>query len=219
MNNQRGNMYPWVTHTWNPIRGCRHNCPYCYVHRLRGYDMTPRLSEKALAENLGSGNVIFVGSTADMFGVWIDPLWIKRVLAKCCQYKNTYLFQSKNPAAYREFMGLFPGRTILGTTIETNRAEPAIGSAPSRERRFLGIAETPGCRMVSIEPVMDFDPAEFSIWLHQIRPEFVSIGADSGGNHLPEPSAKKLEALIAALGEFTEVRLKQNLGRLRGELD
>ena len=27
----RGNMYPFVTHTWNAIKGiCFHDCPYCY---------------------------------------------------------------------------------------------------------------------------------------------------------------------------------------------
>lgn len=219
MNKQHGNMYPWVTHTWNPIRGCRHDCSYCYVRRLRGYDLTLRLSEKALGENLRTGKTIFVGSTADMFGAWVDPVWIKRVLAKCCQYDNSYLFQTKNPDGYTEFVGLFPRKSILGTTIETNREEPATGYAPSRQRRFLGIAGTQGQRMVSVEPVMDFDVDEFSLWLHQIRPEFVSIGADSGHHGLPEPSPEKLAALITHLREFTEVRLKPNLQRLRGQME
>lgn len=24
----------WCDHTWNPITGCRHNCPYCYAKRM-----------------------------------------------------------------------------------------------------------------------------------------------------------------------------------------
>ena len=24
----------WCDHTWNPISGCRHNCPYCYARRM-----------------------------------------------------------------------------------------------------------------------------------------------------------------------------------------
>ena len=24
----------WCDHTWNPITGCRHNCPYCYARRM-----------------------------------------------------------------------------------------------------------------------------------------------------------------------------------------
>ena len=27
-------MYPWVTHTWNPLAGrCKHDCNYCYMKR------------------------------------------------------------------------------------------------------------------------------------------------------------------------------------------
>lgn len=24
----------WCTHTWNPVTGCRHDCPYCYAQRF-----------------------------------------------------------------------------------------------------------------------------------------------------------------------------------------
>lgn len=24
----------WCDHTWNPITGCLHNCPYCYAKRM-----------------------------------------------------------------------------------------------------------------------------------------------------------------------------------------
>lgn len=38
----KGNMYPWVTHLWNPISGpCPHACTYCYVksmHRVKQPD-------------------------------------------------------------------------------------------------------------------------------------------------------------------------------------
>lgn len=36
----RGNMYPFVTHTWNAIKGiCFHDCPYCYneIRRSSSY--------------------------------------------------------------------------------------------------------------------------------------------------------------------------------------
>ena len=32
----RGNMFNFVTHTWNKICGeCEHNCTYCYVNELK----------------------------------------------------------------------------------------------------------------------------------------------------------------------------------------
>ena len=67
----KGNMYPWVTHTWNPIKGCGYACPYCYVKSMKeryGYDNTVRLDEKELSTNLGKDRTIFVGSMGDMWG-------------------------------------------------------------------------------------------------------------------------------------------------------
>jgi hypothetical protein len=43
-----------------------------------------------------------------------------------------------------------------------------------------------------------------------------NIGADSGNNHLPEPSAEKVLALIEELGRFTTIARKRNLGRILG---
>ena len=60
----QGNMYPFVSHTWNPIKGrCLHNCPYCYVKSSRAkryYKEDPYLSEKELKVNLGKNNYIFI---------------------------------------------------------------------------------------------------------------------------------------------------------------
>ena len=31
----KGNMYEFVTHTWNPIKGkCSHGCTYCYMKKM-----------------------------------------------------------------------------------------------------------------------------------------------------------------------------------------
>ena len=48
-----------------------------------------------------------------------------------------------------------------------------------------------------------------------IKPEFVSIGADSKGHNLPEPSWDKVQSLIKELKKFTEVKVKDNLMRLK----
>jgi len=66
-----------------------------------------------------------------------------------------------------------------------------------------------------VEPIIDFDLGQFLDYIRRIEPEFVSIGADSKGHNLPEPDRDKLEALIVALGKITEVKLKNNINRLR----
>ena len=72
--------------------------------------------------------------------------------------------------------------------------------------------------MVSVEPILDFDLLTMVCWLKIIKPEFVSIGADSGNNHLPEPSGDKVKALIEGLKAFTEVKVKNNLNRILREV-
>jgi hypothetical protein len=68
--------------------------------------------------------------------------------------------------------------------------------------------------MVSVEPVMNFDLSQFLTWFRVLKPEFVSVGADSGRNSLPEPSSLKLANLLRQIELITEVRKKANLCRL-----
>lgn len=212
-------MYPWVTHTTSFIQGeCPHNCSYCYVKRFPVGNL--RLNVKNLQDNLGRGRTIFVGSSCDMFAKGVPSEWVEKVLEVCRRFDNTYLFQSKNPARFSEFMDQFPEKTILGTTIETNR-DYRVSDAPKVQERQWSMSQVTSFEtMVSVEPVLDFDLDILVGWLKDIRPSFVSIGADSKGNSLPpEPGKEKLEALLAALRVFTEVKVKENLKRLLKEAD
>jgi hypothetical protein len=110
-------------------------------------------------------------------------------------------------------MDFMPPDSILGTTIETNR-DYHISQAPNPRARVLGICDLLCPRMVSIEPIMDFDLDVLVAWINQINPDFVSIGADSKGHNLQEPSADKVDRLIQELSDFTEVKVKGNLKRL-----
>jgi len=211
LNKQTGNMYPFVTHTWNPIRGrCPHDCIYCYMKGRPVGEL--RFEEKELKTNLGEGRFIFVGSSTDMFAEEISNLWIIKVLNHCNLFDNTYLFQTKNPKKLID--NFFPRNSIFGTTIETNR-QLNISAAPSIKEREEWIGKLPRI-MVSIEPVLDFDLGEMINLIEGLHPEFVSIGADSKGHNLPEPSTLKLHALIDELKVFTEVKVKRNLNRLLG---
>ncbi len=215
MNKSKGNMYPWVTHTWNPIRGkCPHDCSYCYMKRYPQPDL--HLDEKSLRDDLGSGNVIFVGSSCDMWADDIIVEWIELVLEHCRIHpQNTYLFQSKNPQRIIDWTCDLPPKSLIGTTIETNRTySHETYKAPYRQARYIAMTKYAGHKMVSIEPIIDFDTELMVDWIAQIEPDFVSIGADSGNNHLPKPPADKIKSLIKELRNITEVRVKDNLQRL-----
>lgn len=216
LNKTRGNMYPWVDYTLTIYRRCDHDCVYCYRKDIPGYQQWSDVAEQDFRLDLNNKGTIFVANTGDLFGAWVDPNIIRRVLALCRKYPgNTYLFQSKNPKRFLEFINEFPMHSIFGTTIETNRLYD-ISKAPDAVWRNDAMCKLPQeyTKMVSIEPVLDFDYYIMLDLILSIHPQFVSIGADSKGHNLPEPDPQKVRELIHRLQEFTEVKIKNNLARL-----
>lgn len=234
MNRQSGNMYEDITHTSNPIKGdCAYDCIYCYMKAInRRYHINPkiRLDEKELSANHGSGNLVFIGSSTDMFSEAIPTEWIIRVFDHCLKYAgNRYLFQSKNPKRFLEPAiiqhPLMENKdmVILATTLETNRDCSFVSmAAPIRERvevmtklRHMGFNVRTTC-----EPIMDFDIDEFTKMIEQISPTQVYIGCNtSRSTHLREPSREKLIEFISILHQFTTVFLKTNSSRLLGDIN
>jgi protein gp37 len=224
LNLSKGNMYPWITHTWNPIRGeCPFRCSYCYVPSVAkryGRKIEPLgLVERELRTNLHKYRdlqppfFIFVGSTVDMFAPDVPSEWIHRVLEYCKKSQdNRYLFQTKNPKRFHEFNREFPANSVFGTTIESTHLSPS--TAPKPSERAGDMMNICGKKMVSIEPILDFDLKVLVDWIREIEPEFVSVGADSKGHNLPEPSSERVSKLINALGALARVRIKSNIRRL-----
>ena len=212
-------MYGWLTHTWNPIKGkCPHDCDYCYMKVFNLRDV--RFDWMELKTNLGYNNYIFVGSSCDDFADAISKEWIDRTLAHCCKYNNNrYLFQSKNPKRFMDFLQDMPDKILLATTLETNRENITkhYSKAPSiseRVKAMVQLKERNLLTMISIEPVMKFDYDEFYNIIYKCDPDFVSIGGDSKSHIIPEPDRKELWELINALQGFTEVKIKDNLKRM-----
>jgi len=184
----------------------------------------PKLIEEEFKTNLivPEGYLIFVQSCGDLFAQNIPAAWIKRVFRRIRQFPDTtFLLQTKNPARFFDFDRI-PENCILGTTLESNVTVDT--KAPStRERAYTfmildSIYKVSGGKryrlMLSLEPIIDFQLDLFVNWIWGCHPEFVSIGANTGKVHLPEPSAEKLKKLIKYLEGFTEVRLKDNLKRI-----
>ncbi len=218
LNISRGNMYPFVDATFNIIKGkCLHDCTYCYMKIFRQNPV--RLDGNEFKTNLLNGNYIFVGSSTDMWADNIPDEWISKTLGYCSTFGNKYLFQTKNPKRFNDFMYYIPQRSILACTIETNRmgSKYDVSKAPSVVERLNIMANLKYPKMVSIEPIMDFDLVEMTSWIKTIKPDFISIGADSKNHHLPEPSPENLELLINNLKGITKVIIKDNLKRLRQE--
>ena len=232
LNKATGNMYDFVTHTWNTVKGeCPHSCSYCYMKRW-GKQPELHFDEKELNTNLGSDNIIFVGSSCDMFAENIPERWILETLEKCrgCGYRNQYWFQTKNPKRFIDLIGrhpsCFPFESIFCVTLESDYVPDEIrGRAPDILSRLQFIKEMRRWidanpiywhhLAITIEPIIDFDLNVFSSMIASINPDRVSIGADSGKNNLPEPSSEKVQILIDEISQYgIPVVKKDNLKRI-----
>jgi len=216
-----GKMFNIVTATWNPISGCLYNCEYCWARELaltklknshrysRGFK--PSLNEKEFRVKFKKGDLIFVSDMGDMFGDFIPDTWIKQVLDHIRQFPEAdFLFMTKNPKRYLKLLTYIPENAILGTTIETTNDEIVktgkITRAPLPTERYEAMKALDWKRkMVSIEPVLDFELNTFSKWIETINPFIVYVGYDNYCHKLREPTLRKTNELIDRLKETSLV--------------
>ena len=61
------------------------------------------------------GTLIFVSDMADLFGSWVPSRWMKIVLEHVEKFpQTTFLFLTKNPERYLEFVSQIPSNVVLG---------------------------------------------------------------------------------------------------------
>ena len=227
LNKCSGNMYSFVTHTWNPIKGiCFHQCSYCYMRYLLSdtFRCNPILVEGEFSRNINEARVLFVGSAIDMFAKGIPNEWITRVLDHCASFNEgiedgkhiVFLFQSKDPARILEFVRHpVMEHAVVATTLESNRFYPEImGNSPKIEDRGAAMAEISDkgiYTMITAEPLMDFDLDKFIELIKRCNPRRVNIGKNSARDYrVPEPNPQKVRDLVTGLRAFTRVEIKKN---------
>jgi len=142
------------------------------------------------------------------------------------------IMQTKDTAKYFDYyLDLIPEGSWLGTTIETDSAlyqEQGYSKAPKPEDRFRAMLSIPDSfrKFITIEPIMKLHDSmikellypKLVYWLADIKPDLIFIGCDTGKNNLPEPSRDELVILIEQLKEITTVHVKNNCGRILGNM-
>ena len=241
---RNGDIYSWISHMFSHAMGmCGFRCKYCYTdnsgatrHLADGTSTKRPLCYEGcaairaaslfvnLTDQLGAPRTYFMERCNDIMGNWLDAAAIKAILAHCCQHPiNTYVFQSKNPGRFKQFIDCLPPKVMIGATIETNRSTASVSRAPHPRYRYAGIKAVKELVMdrphtetfITVSPILDFDVDELSEWLIDARPNIVNISADSGHNGLIEPSYAKVCELRDVLESAkVDVRFSETLNRL-----
>jgi len=109
-------------YTCNPVKGfCPVACPYCYARRMYlrfKWDKTIRFHASEIEEisTLKKSSTIFMGSTIELFGEWVNFRWLGIIFQWVRLYpQHTFIFLSKcyqNLVKYRAF----PKNCYIGLT-------------------------------------------------------------------------------------------------------
>jgi len=160
-NKQDNASIEWAQWSWNPVTGCKHDCPYCYArdiaNRFYPQKFEPSIYPGRLAAcqatkvpqqaatDVAYRNV-FVCSMADLFGKWVPEEWIRLVMD--CVSKNpqwNFLFLTKFPQRFSE-LGEFPSNAWLGTTVD---CQARVANAEKSFAKLSG-----GTKWLSVEPML-----------------------------------------------------------------
>lgn len=221
---QKTRMYTDVK-SWNPFKGCQFDCAYCIPSfQLQAkrqkhncglcYEYTPHEHPERL-NKFPSEKTVFVCGNSDICFSNIDYTHkiISAINNRNRRYPNKeYYFQSKRPEYFKPFLKYFPDNVILITTLETNRDEGyrEVSKAPLPSKRYKQLKKLAYLRkVVTIEPVMNFDLQVFLDWIVELDPEYVWLGYNSRPKQvtLPEPSKKKMRKFIEGILE-NNIRIK-----------
>lgn len=214
---EKKNMYKLSAKQWGPFAGCEFDCEYCkpsfqaQAKRQRHnckmcYDYSPHEHPSRLDEALPkTGYMQFIFTVASGDVAFCSTEYLERILERIRKEKGkNFLIQSKNPETFQRVVASIPSNVILGTTIETNRdcLVSMIAKAPPPSKRFHDLLEIDHpTKMVTIEPVMDFDLDVMVDWIVAIKPVMVWLGYDSRKSNLPEPPLEKVKQLYWELGK------------------
>jgi protein gp37 len=214
LNEQGNESIGWAKWSWNPVTGCKHNCPYCYARDIanRFYEqkfepslipsrLTAPQNHKPRASDDPAERNIFTCSMADLFGGWVPEEWIGAVMRTVEKSPDwNFLFLTKFPRKMVDRK--VPDNAWLGTSVDLQARVKAVEDAFERVPAHT--------KWLSIEPLLE--PLKFS------KPrlfKWVVIGGASASTQTPkwQPPFDWVARLYMTFKDAgASVYLKDNIG-------
>ena len=143
---------PWCDYTINPVKGlCPMACSHCYARRMyKRFKWNPEIRYDGLAfDSMPSPySRIFVGSTMELFGDWVNPGWLRHIFLGVKSYpQHTFIFLTKQPQNLIRWSP-FPNNCHVGISA-TNTKTLMQGCSELEEVRSK-------VKFISIEPLLEW---------------------------------------------------------------
>lgn len=209
-------------YTWNPIKGCLHDCKWkmpdgsiaeCYAktvaervaqHAYPNGFAYLAFDERELQEpfKLKDKSGIFCDSMSDLVGAKVPDHWITQVIQVMRDTpQHIYMLLTKNPPRLKQFK--WPENVWVGVSAPPTFMYGKELTPVQQERWYIKAIETLGeidvpVRWTSIEP-LSWDVSGI-LDTHSNNFEWAVIGAASNGRVNHQPDRKHFEKAFKALG-------------------
>ncbi len=139
----------WCDYSVNPVKGlCPMACPYCYARRMyKRFKWNPEVRFEPIrdADLPKKPSRIFVGSTMELFGEWVDAFWLDSIFRTVKDNpQHTFIFLTKQPQNLAKWSP-FPDNCWVGVSA------PNAGDAV-RANKYMAKVRAK-VKFISIEPM------------------------------------------------------------------
>lgn len=186
----------WCDYTVNPVKGlCPMACPYCYARRMYKryhWDETTRYDRewgKGIL-SLKKPARIFVGSTCELFGSWVEDAWLSEIFASVTS-QHTFIFLTKQPQNLAKWSP-FPKNCWVGVSATDFRSF-ALGTA-----HLAPVQAT--VKFISAEPLLHSfcGPEVVEERLRIAHVSWAIIGQQTPVSKKTEPKAEWIHDIVKA---------------------
>jgi protein gp37 len=210
----------WCDYTVNPVKGiCPMACPYCYARRMyKRFGWNPEIKYAPEAyyglSNIKQPSRIFVGSTMELFGDWVDEYFMKHMFNVVRQVPQlTFIFLTKQPQNLAKWSP-FPDNCWVGVSVTNTRMY---------QDAAYWLRETKAkVKFVSFEPLLEeivpvawpwrLSFQEKELWGESGGINWVIVGQQTPSSPKTNPDIKWVKGIVQAADKAgVPVFLKGNL--------